>query len=502
MSNRETWSNQSAFVLASIGSAIGLGNLWRFPYVCYEFGGGAFLVAYMFCLIVAGIPLLMLEFAIGKKMNQAAPGAFAAVNKHLEWFGWFAVGIGFVICTYYSAIMSYCVNYFVYSFGLAWGDDPAAFFNERVLGQTNNPDQPWELGSFRWPLFLGLLVAWALILVCVWKGTRTVGKVVWVTVLGPWALLILFVIRGVTLDGAVGGLSYYVTPDWETLWNFNPAPGEVGAHRLWLAAISQVFFSLTVGFGVMIAYGSFMDDKTCIVKNSWIIGLADALTAIVGGFAVFGALGHKAAADGVPIEQVVESGPGLTFVTYPEIINGLPFPNLFGILFFVMLSLLAIDSAFSLVEALSAAVRDKFGFTHRKANLVVSIAGLACGMPYMFGSGMHWLDIVDHFMNFFGLSLVVLGTCLVIGWYYPASIMRQFINDRSEGTISIWWDIRIQLFIPAAIFYMLGFEIYERLQSAYGDFQLRGQEFAFGWAILILVFLASLVLARTSTRTT
>lgn len=495
MAGRDVWDSRTAFVLASIGSAIGLGNLWRFPYVCYAYGGGAFLVAYAICLLAAGIPLLMLEFSIGKKMNSAAPGAFRGVNKRLEFFGWFAVGIGFIICTYYSTIMSYCLNYLVYSFSLAWGDDPATFFTDSVLGKTDNLGRPWEIGTFRWGIFAGVLASWFLVLVCIWRGTKTVGKVVWATVLGPWALLILFVIRGMTLEGASSGLSYYLTPQWSLLWNINPAPGEVGAHELWLAALSQVFFSLTVGFGVMIAYGSFIDDKTCIVKNSWIIGLGDAITAIVGGFAVFGALGHKALVDGVPVSEVVESGPGLTFVTYPEIINGLPFPQLFGILFFLMLGLLAVDSAFSLVEAMSAAVQDKFGFTHRQANVIVVLFGLVMGFPFAFGSGIHWLDITDHFMNFIALPVVVVGSCLIVGWYYRASRMRNFINEHSEGRVGIWWDIRIQLIIPAAIIFILGFEIYERIKGAYGDFGLRSQEFAFGWGVLIFVLVGSLVLS-------
>ena len=495
MNGRDIWSNRTAFVLASIGSAIGLGNLWRFPYVCYEFGGGAFLFAYLICLVVAGIPLLMLEFALGKRMDQAAPGAFAAIHPRLEWFGWFAVGVGFIICSYYSAIMSYCVNYFGFSFSLAWGEDPTHFFEREVLDQTNDASQPWQLGSFRWQIFVGLLISWAMILFCVWKGAKTVGKVVWITVLGPWALLLLFVIRGVTLKGAAEGLAFYFTPQWEVLWNFNPSPGEIGAHGLWLAAISQVFFSLTVGFGVMIAYGSFMDDKTCIVRNSWIIGLGDALTAIVGGMAVFGALGHKALVTGKPLQEVVSSGPGLTFATYPEIINGLPYPVFFGILFFLMLSLLAIDSAFSLVEALSTAVRDKFGFSHQKANIIVAVCGLFFGLPYMFGVGIHWLDIVDHFMNFVGLSIVVLGTCLIVGWYKRPSEMRQFINEKSKGQIGVWWDIRIKYFIPAAILYMLGFEIYERVDGPYGEFHSRSQELLFGWGVLLFILVVGLVLA-------
>ncbi len=302
MEKRDTWSSKSTFVLAAIGSAIGLGNIWRFPYVCYANGGGAFLIAYAVCLLVAGIPLLMLEFGIGKRMNNAAPGSFMTIRGGFEWFGWFAVGIGFVITTYYSGIMSYCINYFAYSFKCAWGNDPSGFFFNDVLGIT---DKPWAVGSFQLPLFIGLVIAWIWIIASIWNGTKTVGKVVWVTVLGPWLLLIVFVIRGVTLDGAGEGLRYYLTPVWSKLL----------IPQVWLAAVSQVFFSLTVGFGVMIAYGSFINKETCIVSNAWIIGIADALTAVVAGFAVFGALGHKAALDGVPVAEVVKSGPGLTAIS-------------------------------------------------------------------------------------------------------------------------------------------------------------------------------------------
>jgi NSS family neurotransmitter:Na+ symporter len=317
-----------------------------------------------------------------------------------------------------------------------------------------------------------------------------------VTVLGPWALLILFVVRGVTLEGASNGLYYYLAPQWLMLWNFNPGPGEIGANELWLAAISQVFFSLTVGFGVMIAYGSFIDEKTCIVKSSWLIGIGDALTAIIGGFAVFGALGHKAHIDNVSIGEVVESGPGLAFVTYPEIINDLPLPILFGVLFFLMLSLLAVDTSFSLVEAMAASLRDKFGFTHRRANLTLAFVGLLLGLPYIFGAGIHWLDIADHFLNFFGLSIVVLGSCLIVGWYYPADRLREFVNSRSNLKVSVFWDIRIRYVVPAAILFMLGFEIYYRYRETYGEFDVRSQEFVFGWGILITILVASLILAR------
>ncbi|MCK5833101.1 sodium-dependent transporter [bacterium] len=482
MQKRDVWSSRTTFVLAAIGSAIGLGNIWRFPYICYANGGGAFLIAYVVCLFVAGIPLLMLEFGIGKRMNNAAPGSFMTIRGGFEWFGWFAVGIGFIITTYYSGILSYCINYFVYSFNTSWGNDPSGFFFDNILGITK---EPWSIGKLQIPLFIGLLLAWVWIIASIWKGTKTVGKVVWFTVLGPWLLLILFVIRGVTLDGAVDGIRYYLTPVWIKL--LEP--------RVWLAAISQVFFSLTVGFGVMIAYGSFLDDEICIVSNAWIIGIADALTAIIGGFAVFGALGHKALIDGVHVADVVRSGPGLTFVTYPEIINGLPFPQLFGLLFFTMLGLLAIDSAFSLVEGASAGLQDKFGWTHKKANLTVGCLGFLLGVPYIFGAGIHWLDIVDHFMNHFGLTLVVLGECFIIGWYFKAKNMRTFLNTHSRTKINRLWDFAIKFILPIFILVMIGFELKDRIAEPYGDFCLRSQEIIFGWSILVLVIIVSIIIA-------
>ncbi len=495
MVKRDVWGSRAAFVLASIGSAIGLGNLWRFPMVCFENGGGAFLIAYGVCLLVAGIPLLMLEFAIGKRMNNAAPGSFLGISPKLEWFGWFAVGVGFIITTYYSGIMSWCINYFIFSFKTSWGANPNEFFFNDFLQITTNEAKPWSWGAFRWPVFIGVAVAWIWMVASIWKGTKTVGKVVWVTVLGPWILLLVFVVRGVTLPGANEGLAFYLTPVWSKLLST----------KVWLAAVSQVFFSLTVGFGVMIAYGSFIDDKTCIVKNAWIIGLADAGTAIIGGFAVFGALGHKrllqAAAAGVesgsiPFADVVRGGPGFTFVTYPEIINALPLSQLFGLLFFLMLGLLAVDSAFSLVEGVSAALKDKFGWSHKKSNITVAVAGFLLGLPYVFGAGLWWLDIVDRFMNHFGLTLVVLGECIIVGWIFKAKNMRHFINSRSDGKIGIWWDIRIQLILPAFILLMLGFEIYHRILEPYGEFGLRSHEFVWGWLVVILLFVVSFILAK------
>lgn len=490
---REHWSSRRTFVLAAIGSAIGLGNIWRFPYICYQNGGGAFLVAFVFALFTAGIPLLILEFGIGHSTQGAAPKAMRKIHPKMEWFGWFATCVGFVICTYYAVLMSYCLNYVWHSTSLAWGDNPSAFFDAtigitQVIGEGA---RPWALGSFMPWIFIGLIISWIWIVLSIWKGTKTVGKVVYFTVLVPWAILLVFVIRGMTLDGAGEGLRFYLTPQFAKL--LEP--------EVWLSAYTQVFFSLSVGFAIMIAYSSFLPRKADIVKSAFIIGIGDAVTAFVGGLAVFGALGYKAQLTGLPVSEVIDSGPGLVFVTYPEIINNLPMPQLFGVLFFLMLLTLAIDSAFSLVEAVAAAAMDKWDWSHRRTNLTVGGLALLLGIPLTFGVGLHWLDIVDRFMNQIGLSLVVLGECILIAGYFKSERMRQYVNKLSDFGVGKWWNICVMLITPVAILWLLGSEVVGRWKEPYGDAGLRSQEVVFGWLVIVLILLVSLLLARLRTRT-
>ncbi len=617
---RETWASKRAFILAAIGSAIGLGNIWRFPYIAYANGGGAFLVAYFACLFIAGIPVLMLEFSVGHRYRQAAPGAFRSIRPSLEWFGWMAALLSFVIVVYYAIIMGWCVNYtyeaatqgwvqepglhadptmaitstdladmkvltpvpaemggmpfvspvngtpgivavepttlvahqgLIYGFssrvaaeqfladpcvdgqcalssenrestrilpgippdllgkpytsvldgstgtvrnistilvafeGRLYGFDsvdeastfmgsPGDFFYNRFLGLTS---RPWDLGGFRWPLLIGFAISWVWIIASIWKGTKTVGRVVYYTVIIPWVLLLVFIIRGVTLPGAAAGLSYYLTPDWSRLLS-----GDI-----WLAALTQVFFSLSVGFGVMIAYGSFLPKKTDIAGSAFTIGIADALTAFCGGLAVFSALGYQASRLGVPVSEVVKSGPGLAFVAYPHIISTLPGAAFFGVLFFLMLLTLAVDSAFSLVEGVSASIKDKWGLSHKKVNLIVGGAAFLLGLPMLTGAGLHILDIVDHFMNSVALVLVVLGQLIIIGWSYPADKMRSHINSNSAIRIGGWWNTAVRWIIPMGMVWMLAGELHARSAGAYGSFELRSQEFLLGWLVVILL---------------
>ncbi len=479
------WDSRTAFILAAIGSAIGLGNIWRFPYVCYKYGGGAFLIPYLFALFTTGIPLMILEFSLGHKMNAAAPTAFARVKKKYEWIGWFALGVSFIITCYYAVIMGWAANFLKFSLTLEWGQSYAEtkeFFFGNFLGLTESIA---HFGSIKGWIVLALVFCWIWILASVWEGAKTVSKVVYVTVLLPWAILIVFMIRGLTLPGAFEGLRYYLTPDFSALLNL----------EVWAAAYTQAFFSLTLGFGVMIAYASFLPRKSDLVNNAFIICLADAATAFVSGIVVFSTLGFYALQEGKAVADVVASGPGLAFVTYPAIINALPASRLFGVLFFLMLLTLGIDSAFSLTEAVSAGIMDKWKLSRKKVNFSIASIAFFIGLVFCMGSGLYWLDIVDRFMNNFGLIIVALLECIVLGYFYNLEELRQYANKNSEIRVGKWWNVLIKIVTPLALLVLLSNEIIDRIKGAYENYP-RWAEFVGGWFVLLLIAVTALLLTR------
>jgi len=485
---KELWQSRTSFVLASIGSAIGLGNIWRFPYVCYECGGGAFLIPFLVALLTAGIPLMVLEYSVGHKFSKPAPLALGSLKKGFEVLGWFALLVGFGIATYYAVIMGWAFNYLGSSFNMAWGDNTQSFFFDQFLKIS---ESPMQLGSVQWMIALGLILTWISIVAAIWKGAKTVGKVVYFTVIIPWIILLVFVARGLTLPGALEGLKYYLTPNFSALLNY----------RVWLHAYSQVFFSLTIGFGVQITYASFLPRDSDVVNNAVLVSLADAATAFVGGFAVFSTLGYYANQSGLPVSEVVQAGPQLAFVTYPTIIQMLPFGSVvFGVLFFLMLLTLGIDSAFSLVEAGAASLIEKYKLKRLHVNIGFAIVAGLVGLIYTTRSGLYWLDIVDYFMNNFGLLVVGILMCVAVGWFYKHEEIREYANSKSDFTIGRWWDFSIKYLTPVVVGALFITNVVDRVKSAYGGYS-RIAEFIAGWLVIIAFVIIAVVLYKKKGRT-
>jgi len=440
--------------MASIGSAVGLGNVWRFPYVCYENGGGAFLIPYFVALFTAGIPLMILEFSVGHWARSAPPNAFKKIGKKWEWAGWWAVLVPFVIALYYVVVMAWCFSYMIYSLDLRWGSQASAFCTN-FLGDTGTPE---IFGSSSIPVVLGLLVIWLCVFLILYKGVNRIGKIVAITVPIPTILLIILTIRGLTLPGAIEGISYYLTPNFSRLTDVN----------VWLAAYAQVFFSLGVAQGIMITYASFLKKKSDITNNAFIISLADAGTSFLAGFTVFSVVGYLAASQGVGVTELGIGGPTLTFITYPTAISLLPVAaSFFGMIFFIALLTFGIDSAFSMVEPMVSGLHGKFRITKAKATGFMCIIGFFISLLFATGSGLHWLDIVDHFIANFGLVMIGLVECLILGWMYKLSKLRKHANETSEIKIGKWWEYLIKYVIPFVLFLLLAIAIIDNITNPY-----------------------------------
>lgn len=489
MEKRQQWNSRAIFVFAAVGSAAGLGNAWRFPYVAAENGGGAFLIPYFIALVTAGIPLLILEFALGHKFQAGAPVALGKVKKSWEGVGWIAVSAGFVIITYYSVIMAWVFDYLWYSLSVAWKGDPSGFFYSKILQLSEGPH---VIGGFSIPVLIGLVLTWIAIYWTIKDGVKSVGKVVKWTVPLPILMLGVLAVRGLTLDGAIDGINYYLNPNFSKL--LDP--------KVWQAAYGQVFFSLSVGFGVMIAYASYLPKKSDITNNAIMTALANSGISFLAGFSVFGTLGYMAFSKGVPVAEVATAGPGLAFVAYPEAISLLPFGQvIFALVFFIMLLTLGIDSAFSIVEGVVAGVADKWQLNKKKTTIGVILVGFVGSLLFATKSGLYWLDIIDRYINNFGIVTVGLLEVILIGWVYKSKKLRDHINLTSDIKLGKWFDVLITIVTPLVLTIILGWNVVvEIMDIANGTLYENYPTWAIaraGWGMLVVVVVISWLLGKT-----
>ncbi|MFS1517400.1 sodium-dependent transporter [Bacillus sp. SCS-151] len=473
MDNRPQWGTRAGFILAAVGSAIGLGNIWRFPATAYENGGGAFFLPYLFALITAGIPLLVMEFTIGHKYRGSAPLSYAKVSKGSEWLGWWQVAIAFVISTYYSVIIAWAMSYTVFAFNLGWGDKPVDF----LVGDYLQVTDAGSFGSLVPGVLIPLIIVWVVTLGVLFAGVKK-GIEIANKIFIP-ALVVLFliiVIRAVTLDGAITGLNAFFKPDWSAL-----SDGTV-----WVAAYGQIFFSLSIAFAIMITYSSYLPKKSDITNNAFITGFSNSSFELLAGIGVFSVLGFLATAQGVPVDEVVKGGVGLAFMVFPEIINSFPALNeVFGVLFFGSLVLAGLSSLISIVETYIAAVQDKFKMSRTAA--VFFAGGLSAVISLVFATqgGLNFLDVADAFINNFGVALAGLFEVILVAWIArDLKNLQNHANAISDIKLGLWWKICLGVITPVVLGYMMFENLKTNLTSEYGDYP---REFIFNWGWTVAI---------------
>ncbi|XP_018602395.1 sodium- and chloride-dependent GABA transporter 2-like isoform X2 [Scleropages formosus] len=476
---RGQWASKMEFLLAVAGQIIGLGNVWRFPYLCYKNGGGAFFIPYVLFLFACGIPLFLLETALGQYTSQGGITCWRKICPLFQGLGFGSQVVVLYSSIYYIIILAWAFFYLFSSFssklpwascGNYWNTATCVEFDQRNISNNwtfvENATSPvkefWErrvlnisgsiydIGPPRWELALCLLLSWIICYFCVWKGVRSTGKVVYFTATFPYVMLVILLVRGLTLPGAKDGVIFYLYPD----------PSRLTDPQVWMDAGTQIFYSYALCIGCLTALGSYNKYNNNCYKDCMYLCLLNSGTSFVAGFAIFSVLGFMAYEQGLDISEVAESGPGLAFIVYPRAVAMMPLPQLWAVCFFIMIILLGLDSEvehhvlhrkFVGLEALMTAISDMYpvvfqtGHWRKILLLVISIGGFLVGLVMVTEGGLYVFQLFDYYACS-GMTLLIFAILqsICVGWVYGANRLYDNIEDmigyRPSSVMKYCWQ--------------------------------------------------------------
>ncbi len=439
--DKNEWGSNLSFILAMIGSAVGLGNIWRYPYVLYSNGGGAFYIPYIVAILLMGIPFLILEYGVGYNYKSSFAKAIKKINAKWEYLGWFLPVAVFMIMIYYSAILGWDGIYMILSFTKGWGADPNAFFSTTLLQSSESVS---SLLNFIPIIAIAMLVGWVIIWFISHRDLEEgLGKVS--KVLVPLLFLIMVVIVGfsLTLPGASIGLAELFNPDWSLLFNFN----------IWMAAFGQIIFSLSLGMSIAFTYASYTKDGSDLITNTISIALANSLFENFAALGVFSILGYMSMQSGTAVADLVTQGTGLVFVVYPTVFNVLgDWAYVLGPLFFITVYLAGLTSILSTIEPLSFSIQNKFGLTRSRTMTILIAVGAIVSMLYATAFGGFLLGVVDTFINQIAILIGVVAECIVFAWISKAEKLIDFLNSKSKTLkLGKWWLLIVKYVLPIVV---------------------------------------------------
>ncbi len=439
---RGSFAGRSAFIFAAIGSAVGLGNIWRFPAIAYDNGGGAFILPYLVALFTAGIPLLFLDYAIGHRWRGSAPLAWRRMKRWTEFVGWWQVLICIVIAVYYALIIAWAANYTIFSLDIRWGDDAGGFFGSFTQALEGN--DVTVTFDYVTPVLISVALVWIAVLAVMLLGVQNgVAKSSMIFIPLLVVMFVLLVVRALMLPGSLDGLSTLFTPNWAALMQ----PG------VWVAAYGQIFFSLSVAFGIMLTYASYLKKNTDLTGSGLVVAFSNSGFEILAGIGVFSALGFMAQAQGVQVDEVVQSGLVLAFVAFPTIIGEAPGGALIGVLFFGSLVVAGFTSLVSIVEVVISAFQDKFGLERMPATLGVGIPlALISTLLFPTTMGLALLDVLDNWVNQYGIVAVAL-VATVVATYMVRGLptLRDHLNQKGSFQVGGMWMLFVGVISPLVL---------------------------------------------------
>lgn len=485
--HREAFGSRNVFILSAIGSAVGLGNIWRFPYVAYEGGGGAFLIPYLCALLTAGIPLLFFDYAIGHRYRGSAPLAFRRMHRAAEPLGWWQVLICVVIAVYYAVIIAWSAMYTWFSAQLTWGKGNENDFFFVDFLQMGDVTESGVSTEFVPQVGVPLIAVWLVVIVIMCLGVkRGIGAANMVLMPLLTVMFAVLVVQSLFLPGASAGLDAFFSPNWAAL--SDPA--------VWAAAYGHIFFSLSVAFGIMVTYSSYLKRKTDLTGSGLVVAFANSSFEILAGIGVFSALGFMAAAQGTDVAGVATSGIGLAFIAFPTIVSNAAGGSIIGVLFFGALVFAGITSLISILEVIVAALQDKLGWSRISTTLVVSIPLAIISMAlFSTTTALAVLDTADAFVNAFGIMAVAFVAVIVVAWVlHKLPALQEHLNRRSSFRIGAIWKLLVGVLAPIVLGYLLFSEIKGKVSETYGGYP-EWFVWVFGWGMVLLLIAGGVLLS-------
>lgn len=512
--DRDNWGSKAEFLLACIGYCVGLGNLWRFPYLVYESGGGVFLIPYFIMLFLVGIPLLYMELSIGLITQRGPVHSIKALCPFFKGTGYATVVMSFLYGSYFTTIIVYCLFYFFNSFHAVlpwtychedvdnkttlnwWASNNCTdatmnqtdnsvpvtqdYFDNFLLHKTSGIE---EFGSIRWELFGLLILTWVLIYFFVFRGTKSIGKIVWFTAIFPYIMLTALLIRGCTLTGAMEGIEYFLglngKGDWSKLKDI----------QVWVNATSQIFNSIGIGFGSLITFSSFNRQNKTILRDTLFIATINSLTSLMSGFIIFSVLGHISVMVGQDITELATQGPELVFVAYPQALSEMMPPALWSTMFFFCLFVLGIDSVFSSVECCNNALEDILHNQGYKAvrkefiALAVCAVAFCLALPNVFDGGIYFYKLMDWYTCVQSLAIMAAVEVVVVLWIYGSTNLCKDVHmatGKRPPTVFewLWWTLTPVLVVVIMVFSIIGYS-----KITYGDYEYPSWAEGLGWGL-------------------
>ncbi|KAG5684760.1 hypothetical protein PVAND_013974 [Polypedilum vanderplanki] len=508
---RQYWSSKMHFVLACIGYSVGLSNVFRFPYIMFKSGGGVFLLPYFITLLFVGIPILFLELAIGQFTGRGPIKTLGQLSPLLKGTGVASVIVSFLMSTYYSVIIAYSIFYFFTSFrsDLPWTNcenprwnTPDCWNMEKLklnLTRPNNPQTPAEEffqnkmlkmsngiefpGAMRWDLVACLICAWILVYFAIWKSIKSSTKIRYFTASFPFVLIAIFLGRALTLEGAEKGLQFFFRPiDWSQLKNSN----------VWINAAGQSFNSLGIAFGSMISFASYNKYNNNILHDTIAVSSVNFITSMLVGIFSFAVIGNIAFEKGLSIDKVIEDGPGLVFIIYPQALARMPAPQLWSVLFFFMLLCLGLNSQFAIVEVVVTSIQDGFPnyiktklVYHELLVLIICVVAFFFGLPNIIQAGIYFFQLIDHYVASVTILFVAFFEIVAVAWLYDIKRLRKNIKEMTSKNPSVYirfcWVITAP-FILLAIFFLALWN-YQPLTYQNGTYEYPQWAHWIGWSI-------------------